>query len=86
MNNRNRFAKMSSWNRLLRRFRDDPFQRDVILMNTDNFRQTYALDGAGIDRLSEEIDSRLETIRLERENRLRIRLSMEEALLRMRDH
>ena len=55
-------------------------------MNTDSFRQTYALDGAGIDRLSEEIDSRLETIRLERENRLRIRLSMEEALLRMRDH
>lgn len=55
-------------------------------MNTDSFRQTYALDGAGIDQLSEEIDNRLETIRLERENRLRIRLSMEEALLRMRDH
>ena len=55
-------------------------------MKIDSIRQTYALDGAGIDQLSEEIDRRLAPIGIERENRLRIRLSMEEALLRMRDH
>ncbi len=55
-------------------------------MKVESYHQTYPLNGTGIDRLSEEIDSRLEPLGIERENRLRIRLSMEEALLRMRDH
>ena len=55
-------------------------------MKVESYYQTYPLNGAGIDELSAAIDSRLEPIGIERENRLRIRLSMEEALLRMRDH
>ena len=50
------------------------------------FDQMFSLNGAGIDRCSESIEKKLKEMGIERENRLRIRLSLEESLLRMRDH
>lgn len=47
---------------------------------------TFPLDGQGIDTFSAVLEEALEDSGLERQNRLRIRLSLEEALLRMRDH
>ena len=50
------------------------------------WKKTFPLKAAEIDAFSERINEMLLEIRTERQNRLRIRLSIEEALLRMRDH
>ncbi|MBP3737388.1 MAG: cation:dicarboxylase symporter family transporter [Lachnospiraceae bacterium] len=47
--------------------------------------RTIRLTGEAIDDYSENLEKDLEMLGIERQNRLRIRLSMEEALLRMRD-
>ena len=47
--------------------------------------RAYGLRGADIDAFSEQLESSLSELGIERQNRLRIRLSMEEALLRLRD-
>ena len=47
--------------------------------------KVFSLDSRGIDDFSEQLDGFLEEAGTERQNRLRIRLSMEESLLRMRD-
>lgn len=49
------------------------------------FSQEYALTGANIDQISEILEERLQELGMERQNRIRIRFSMEESLLRMRD-
>ena len=49
-------------------------------------KNEYLLDGAGIEGASELIAAQLEEWKVERQNRLRIRLSLEESLLRYRDH
>ncbi|MBR6503630.1 MAG: cation:dicarboxylase symporter family transporter [Firmicutes bacterium] len=54
-------------------------------MRISNYNETFALEGAAIDRFSEQVEESLCQIEMERQNRLRIRLSLEEALLRMRD-
>ena len=54
-------------------------------MRIDPYHQSFPLTGKAIDVFSLQIDKALTDIEMERENRLRIRLSMEEALLRMRD-
>lgn len=46
---------------------------------------TYDLSASAIDEMAEKIDMYLTTLKTESKNRLRIRLSMEEILLRMRD-
>ena len=51
----------------------------------DEFSKQYTLNGKGIDNLSETINQQLKKIEMEQRNRLRIRLSFEESLLRMRD-
>lgn len=48
-------------------------------------RFSYHLDGAGIDRCSERMEQELTQLGVERQNRIRIRFSFEEALLRLRD-
>ena len=55
-----------------------------------NFKSEYMsrdllLDGEGIDTCSDLIEEQLNNIGVERQNLLRIRLSFEESLLRMRD-
>ena len=50
------------------------------------FIQNYKLTAENIDKISEEMETRLEVIGVTLSNRLRIRLSYEESLLRMRDH
>ena len=54
-------------------------------MRISNYHDTFALEGAHIDEFSERVETYLCQIEMERQNRLRIRLSLEEALLRMRD-
>ncbi len=51
-----------------------------------SFSKEYQLDPASIDEISDQLDSSLEDFGSDWRNRLRIRLSIEEALLRMRDH
>lgn len=50
------------------------------------FSKEYDLSPYGIDEISEHLEETLEEFGTEWRNRLRIRLSIEEALLRMRDH
>ena len=45
----------------------------------------YQLDGAGIDQCSERLEQELLALGVERQNRIRIRFSFEESLLRLRD-
>lgn len=47
--------------------------------------ETYLLNGAGIEACAEQIDSMLEQLDVERQNRIRIRFSFEESLLRLRE-
>ena len=51
-----------------------------------DFEKAFCLNGIGIDSFSEALEEKLVQLDIERQNRLRIRLSIEEALLRMRDH
>ena len=55
-------------------------------MKVSEYREFFPLTGSAIDSFSKALDRALTEIDTERLNRLRIRLSMEEALLRMRDH
>lgn len=48
-------------------------------------RETIRLDNYGINHISEELESSLQAIHQEKQNILRIRLSIEEALLRFQD-
>ncbi|MBQ6559927.1 MAG: cation:dicarboxylase symporter family transporter, partial [Erysipelotrichaceae bacterium] len=50
-----------------------------------NFYKTYSLDPLGIDSFSEELEEELIKLNIERQNRLKIRLSLEESLLRFLD-
>lgn len=50
-----------------------------------HYENTFHLNGLGIDSFSEELEEELKKIDVESLNRTRIRLSIEEALLRMRD-
>ena len=47
--------------------------------------QEYTLDAKAVDDISESIKSFLESLNMERRNVLRIRLTMEELLLRLHD-
>ncbi len=49
------------------------------------FRKNYPLDIFGIDQFIEELEAEMIQLDIERQNRLRIRLSLEESLLRFRD-
>ena len=49
------------------------------------FSKEYKLTGEGIDQISEILHQQLERFGVEQKNRIRIRLSFEESLLRMRD-
>lgn len=49
------------------------------------FDQTFPLDALGIETCSEQIDLLLEQLGVERQNRIRIRFSFEESLLRLRE-
>ena len=49
------------------------------------FSKEYKLNGEGIDRISETLSNALEQFGMEKRNRIRIRLSFEESLLRLRD-
>ena len=55
-------------------------------MKITPYDNTFTLDGVSIDSFSEQLDKTLQEMDMERANRMRIRLSFEEALLRMRDH
>lgn len=55
-------------------------------MKFKEYRNNFQLTGPAIDAFSEHLEETLSTLDMERQNRLRIRLSLEEALLRMRDH
>ena len=48
-------------------------------------RETFALDALGIEGCAERLDELLQRLDVERQNRIRIRFSFEEALLRLRD-
>ena len=50
-----------------------------------DYKEVFPLDGAGIDACSEALDEQLRKIGTERENLIRIRFSLEESLLRLRD-
>lgn len=54
-------------------------------MRIQYYNETFPLNGQSIDAFSEVLEDRLTGIDMERQNRLRIRLSIEEALLKMRD-
>ena len=54
-------------------------------MRIQNYKESFALNGENIDTFSETLETILSGIDMERQNRLRIRLSLEEAMLRMRD-
>lgn len=54
-------------------------------MRLSNYHDIFTLEGVHIDEFSERVETYLCQIEMERQNRLRIRLSLEEALLRMRD-
>ncbi len=45
---------------------------------TVNLQQTFKLDGIGIEGCSELLEERLQDLGVERQNRLRIRFSLEE--------
>ena len=47
------------------------------LKRSKEFRKTYALGGVGIDSFSEDLEAKLVQLNIERQNRLRIRLSFE---------
>ncbi|MCR5035416.1 MAG: dicarboxylate/amino acid:cation symporter [Clostridia bacterium] len=49
------------------------------------FSKEYKLNGEGIDLISETLSNALEQFGMEKRNRIRIRLSFEESLLRLRD-
>ena len=49
------------------------------------FSKEYKLTGEGIDHISETLSQALEQFGMEKRNRIRIRLSFEESLLRLRD-
>ena len=54
-------------------------------MNNEVYRKTMKLSAANIDQVSDYVAGYLARIEVERETALRIRLSLEEALLRFRD-
>ena len=54
-------------------------------MKIVNYDDTFRLEDSAIDSFSEKVDEALSGIETERQNRLRIRLSLEESLLRIRD-
>lgn len=54
-------------------------------MQIQSYKETFALSAENIDAFSETLEEILTKIDMERQNRLRIRLSIEEAMLRMRD-
>ena len=54
-------------------------------MALKNYTDTYLLKNESIDRIADRIDEYLTELKLERSNILRIRLMMEEALLRWKD-
>ena len=54
-------------------------------MKINGFELDFKLNNASIDAFSEVLAEKLEELQLERRNILRIRLSLEEALIRMRD-
>lgn len=58
----------------------------MIFRRKESIKQTYSLDGNGIEAFSAWMDIILTRYKVERQNRLRIRLSFEEAVLRFRDH
>ena len=51
----------------------------------ERFAQEYPLTAAGIEQLSETLEEKLTQLGMEQQNRIRIRFSVEESLLRMRD-
>ncbi len=52
----------------------------------EEFSEVYALTGETVDTVAAHIEKFLRELKTERTNVLRVRLSMEEALLRWRDH
>ncbi len=58
----------------------------MLFRRKDSIKQTYSLDGNDIEAFSAWMDLVLTRYKVERQNRLRIRLSFEEAVLRFRDH
>ncbi len=54
----------------------------MIFRRKESIKQTYSLDGNGIEAFSAWMDIILTRYKVERQNRLRIRLSFEEAVLR----
>ena len=55
-------------------------------MKYENFNAAYPLTGESIDQIAAQIEHFLTSMKTERANLLRIRLSIEEALLRWQDH
>lgn len=55
-------------------------------MKIEAYSEKASLTGEWIDRISERIGEFLQSIHMERTNAMRIRLALEEALLRWRDH
>ena len=55
-------------------------------MKVREYRDNFILTGQAIDEFSDLLEETLRQLEMERQNRLRIRLSLEESLLRMRDH
>ena len=55
-------------------------------MRSYNYHEKFKLTGSEIDRFADIMDSALTDFEVERQNRIRIRISIEEAVLRMRDH
>ena len=48
--------------------------------------ETFSLNAVGIEACSERVNELLEQLNVERQNRIRIRFSLEESLLRLREH
>ena len=67
-------------------FMTNIFNGIINFMKIENFSEQFDLEGASIDEMSERIGGFLENLGYEKTNILRIRLSVEEALLRWRDH
>ena len=55
-------------------------------MKIREYQKKFILTGPAIDEFSDLLEETFNQIEMEPQNRLRIRLSLEEALLRMRDH
>ncbi len=51
----------------------------------EKFSQSYTLSSEDIERFSETLEEKLKLVDMEQQNRIRIRFSVEESLLRMRD-